>query len=66
MSRLILVGSVIDARKHFNAQDKRYVVNIKVVICPAFIWAVIKAMFSRQDMKITHTFDVYPFIEPEE
>lgn len=52
---------VIDGTNRFARNGIEYKVTIEVKVCMAFIWAVIKCIFKRQDMRITHEFTNNPF-----
>ena len=42
-----------------------YIVEIEVKITRRLVWAAIKCIFQRKDLRITHTFDRNPFIKPK-
>lgn len=53
---------LIDARERFHPQALIYTVQIKVEINVGFLWAVLKCLFTRKDLLITHRYTNDPIL----
>lgn len=54
--------SLVDARARFRPKALNYVVQIKVDVSLAFLWAVLRCIFTRKKLRITHVFTNDPFV----
>lgn len=63
MKRLVVViGQIIDARERFQPEGVKYQVQIEVKITAHLLWSVVKCLWQRKDLLITHTFTNDPLL----